>query len=167
MKFFSGFCFENESELFGEYIDNGEFCVAGFSKGAIEAFEYSLTCKERIDKLQLFSPAFFQNQDEKFKRLQILSFKRDEKKYIENFLKSCTDSTKDMEKFFKKGTLEELEFLLRYKWSETSLSELKDRGVKIEVFLGSEDKIIKAKEASLFFTPFATVYLLKNRPHTL
>jgi len=71
MKFFSGFCFQNEKDIFKDYIEEGDFKVAGFSYGAIKAFEYVLNSKERIDKLQLFSPAFFQSKSEKFKKLQL------------------------------------------------------------------------------------------------
>ncbi|WP_238593468.1 hypothetical protein [Sulfurospirillum diekertiae] len=76
MKFFSGFCLANEQELFSSYLNQSDFTVAGFSYGAIKAFEYTLTCKERIDTLQLFSPAFFEDKDAKFKKLQTLSFSK-------------------------------------------------------------------------------------------
>ena len=59
MKFFSGFCLCNEKELFKEYLEENEFVVAGFSKGAQEAIEYALNAPHRIDKIQLFSPAIF------------------------------------------------------------------------------------------------------------
>ncbi|MDX4071839.1 alpha/beta hydrolase, partial [Aliarcobacter skirrowii] len=34
--FFSGFCFFNESSLFEEYLQDGDFVVSGFSYGAIK-----------------------------------------------------------------------------------------------------------------------------------
>ena len=64
-KYFSGFCFADESELFSDYLENNEFTVCGFSYGAIKAFEEVLNSDLRVDKLQLFSPAFFQSYDEK------------------------------------------------------------------------------------------------------
>lgn len=70
MKFFSGFCLANEQELFAPYLIRSDFTVAGFSYGAIKALKYAITCNERIDTLQLFSPAFFQDKDAKFKKLQ-------------------------------------------------------------------------------------------------
>ena len=76
--FFSGFCFEDECELFDDYLIQNDFTVAGFSYGAIKAFKYVLNSSFRVDKLQLFSPAFFQNFDEKFKRTQLMYFKKDE-----------------------------------------------------------------------------------------
>ena len=66
-KYFSGFCFENESEIFDEYLEINDFTVSGFSYGAIKAFEEVLASNKRVDKLQLFSPAFFQSFDKKFK----------------------------------------------------------------------------------------------------
>ena len=87
-KYFSGFCFENESELFEDYLIKNDFTVSGFSYGAIKAFEEVLNSDERVDKLQLFSPAFFQNFDEKFKRTQLMYFKKDSNAYIELFSKN-------------------------------------------------------------------------------
>ena len=69
MKFFSGFCLEGEEKLFDDFTCKNDFCVVGFSYGAQKALEYTLTCRERVDKLQLISPAFFQNKQEKFKKL--------------------------------------------------------------------------------------------------
>ena len=44
---------------------------------------------------------------------------------------------------------------------------LKNRGIKIEVFLGSEDKIINSKDAFDFFSKYATTYLIKKAGHLL
>ena len=85
MKYFSGFCLENESELFKKFTCSGDFCVVGFSYGAQNALEYTSTCKKRIDKLQLISPAFFMDKSEKFKKLQIIAFRRDSDLYCKNF----------------------------------------------------------------------------------
>ena len=65
--FYSGFCFKNECEIFKDYLEIGDFIISGFSYGAIKAFKQALESKTRVDKLQLFSPAFFQTKDEKFK----------------------------------------------------------------------------------------------------
>ncbi|HJE02680.1 hypothetical protein AAX26_01206 [Aliarcobacter thereius] len=166
--FFSGFCFINESELFEEYIEKGEFVVSGFSYGAIKAFLEVRNSKKRVDKLQLFSPAFFQNKDEKFKRMQVMFFKKDEESYIKTFLKNVkANSSKDIEKFFKKGNYEELEELINFKWSKEDLEELLGKGLKIEVFLGQNDKIIDSLEAKEFFKDFATVYYFKDKGHIL
>ncbi|MEJ2373489.1 MAG: hypothetical protein P8Y16_06825 [Sulfurimonas sp.] len=92
MQFFSGFSLKNEEYLFTPYIKHSDFTVCGFSYGAIKATKYvenSLEQRKRVDTLQLFSPAFFQTKDQKFKRLQLMSYKRDKEVYLENFINSC------------------------------------------------------------------------------
>ncbi len=166
--FFSGFCLENEKELFKEYLLENDFTVAGFSYGAIKAFEEVYATNKRVDKIQLFSPAFFQTKDKKFKRMQLMFFKKDSSAYCENFLKNVTHPTnKDISKYFKAGTYEELEELLYYEWDKHKLESLIKRGVKIEVFLGSDDKIIDAQKACDFFKDIATVYFIKEKGHIL
>ncbi|MCF6173817.1 MAG: pimelyl-ACP methyl ester esterase BioV [Campylobacteraceae bacterium] len=168
MKFFSGFCFQNESRLFDEYLEQNDFCVTGFSYGAIKAFEYALNCSNRIDKLQLFSPAFFQDKSEKFKKLQSMHFAKDSEKYIEDFLKKVLNSSIfDIKKYYKKGTNEELKELLGYVWSIDKLNTLKQKGTNIEVYLGENDRIINSNSALEFFKPFAQIYYIKNTNHLL
>lgn len=167
-KYFSGFCFKNESELFDEYIIKNDFTISGFSYGAIKAFEEALSTKERVDKLQLFSPAFFQNFDDKFKRTQLMYFKKDANAYCHNFLENVINPTNlDISKYFDLGTAEQLEELLNYNWSEEKLQKLLDKGTKIEVYLGAIDKIIDASKAKDFFKNFATVYYIKEKGHLL
>lgn len=166
--YFSGFCFFEESELFEEYLIKNDFTFCGFSYGAIKAFEEALNSTKRVDKLQLFSPAFFQNFDDKFKRTQLMYFKKDEDSYIENFLKNVIyPSNKDISNNFKKGSKEELEELLTYVWEEEKLQKVLEKGVKIEVYLGAEDKIIDALKAKDFFKSYATVYYFKDKGHLL
>ena len=167
-KYFSGFCFKNESELFDEYIINNDFTISGFSYGAIKAFEVALSTNKRVDKLQLFSPAFFQNFDDKFKRTQLMYFKKDANAYCQNFLSNVIYPTNlDISKYFELGTAEQLEELLNYNWSEEKLQKLVDKGTKIEVYLGGADKIIDASIAKEFFKNFATVYYIKEKGHLL
>ena len=71
MIYFNGFSLSDEVNLFTEYIDEGENCVCGFSFGAQKAFEYVYTSNERIDRLILLSPAFFQTQKDSFVRTQL------------------------------------------------------------------------------------------------
>lgn len=166
--FYSGFCFFNESELFSEYLITNDFTISGFSYGAIKAFEEALNSKERVDRLQLFSPAFFQNFDEKFKRAQLLYFKKDEDTYIENFLKNVVYPKEiDISKYLKKETAKELEELLFYEWSENKLQKLVDKGTIIEVYLGENDKIIDSLKVKEFFKNYATTYYIKNKGHLL
>jgi hypothetical protein len=167
-KYFSGFSLENEEELFEEYIDHNDFTVSGFSYGAIKAFEYTLNCDKRIDTLQLFSPAFFQTQDTKFKRMQLMFFKKDAKAYCDNFLKNIAHpSTLDTVKYFTQGTMEELDELINYTWDEEQLKELVKKEIKIEVYLGQNDKIIDSNTALEFFRNYATVYYIKEKGHIL
>ncbi len=167
-KYFSGFCFKNESELFDEYIINNDFTISGFSYGAIKAFEEALSTTKRVDKLQLFSPAFFQNFDDKFKRTQLMYFKKDANAYCHNFLSNVIYPLQiDISKYFELGTAEQLEELLNYNWSEEKLQKLVDKGTKIEVYLGGVDKIIDSSKAKDFFKNFATVYYIKEKGHLL
>ena len=167
-RYFSGFCFFEESELFQDYIIQNDFTVSGFSYGAIKAFEEVLNSNNRVDKLQLFSPAFFQTQNEKFKRTQIMYFKKDANAYCQTFLSNVLSPLDlDISKYFKLGSIEELQELLYYEWSEEKLQKLIDKGVKIEVYLGGNDKIIDASKAQEFFKKFATVYYIKEKGHLL
>lgn len=166
--YFSGFCFFDESELFDEYLIRNDFTICGFSYGAIKAFEEVLNSQNRVDKLQLFSPAFFQTQDDKFKRTQVMYFKKDAKTYCEGFLQNVVyPSSLDISKYFKLGTAQELQELLYYEWSEEKLQEVLLKGTKIEVYLGAVDKIVDSKKAKEFFEKFATVYYIKEKGHLL
>ena len=167
-KYFSGFCFFDESELFDEYLEKSDFTVCGFFFFLIQAFEEVLNSNQRVDKLQLFSPAFFQTSNDKFKRMQLMFFKKDANSYCENFLKNVLNPTnKDISKYFQMGTFEELEELLNYVWSEEKLQRLVDKGTIIEVYLGEVDKIIDSQKAKEFFRNFATVYYIKEKGHLL
>ena len=166
--YFSGFCFFDEAELFDEYLIRNDFTVCGFSYGAIKAFEEVLSSQNRVDRLQLFSPAFFQNFDDKFKRTQLMYFKKDANAYCENFLENVkSSSSKDILKYFNLGTTEELQELLYYEWSEEKLQKLLEKGTKIEVYLGANDKIVETLSAKDFFVNFATVYYIKEKGHLL
>jgi hypothetical protein len=168
MIYFSGFCLSNESELFKTWLNKSNYTVAGFSYGAIKAIEYALNSKTRIDRLQLFSPAFFNNKDKKFKKLQLLYFAKDKNAYIDNFLKNVSDNSSiDLKNYFKEGTKEQLEELLNYNWQKEKLEALLKKGVVIEVFLGESDKIIDSKEALDFFKSLTTTYFIKNANHLL
>jgi transcriptional regulator of heat shock response len=166
--YFSGFCLENEEELFTEYSIKNDFTVSGFSFGAIKAFEEVLNSNTRVDKLQLFSPAFFQSKDKKFKRMQLMFFKKDAQSYCNTFLENIAfPSSIDCNKYFTHGTYDELDELLNYEWSEDKLQKLVDKGVKIEIFIGADDKIVESEKAKEFFVKYATVYYIKNVGHIL
>ncbi|EJF07830.1 hypothetical protein ThvES_00000160 [Thiovulum sp. ES] len=167
MQFFSGFQLQNEHKYFGEFLKESEFTVAGFSYGAIKALKYVLETEKRIDRLQLFSPAFFQNKSEKFIRLQLISFRKNSELYSQNFFKNIFYPNEILEVEKVDGKIEELEELLTFKWSDEVLENIKNRGTEIEVFLGGEDKIIDSQEAREFFSQFGKVCFLKNRGHFL
>jgi pimeloyl-ACP methyl ester carboxylesterase len=168
LKFFSGFQFKNEEKLFEEFLKDSPFTVAGFSYGSILAFQHTVQSKERVDTLQLFSPAFFQESGEKFIRTQLFHFKKGREAYIENFQKNSFFPKEMPENIERKDDGEkELEELLRYVWREDELQKVVDRGVKIEVFLGSEDRVVDSQKAREFFLQFATVCFLKGRGHSL
>ncbi len=173
MIFFSGFMFRNEEKCFKEFLKESEFTVAGFSLGAILAFEYVLANpNKRIDTLQLFSPAFFQNHKKSFIRTQLLYFKKDREAYKKNFLKNVF-YPKPIPEFWKKefenlnGNIQELEKLLNFKWNVEDLQKIINRNIQIEVFLGEQDKIINPLEAKNFFRKFADVFYIKQVGHIL
>lgn len=165
MRYFSGFCLKGESELFNSFTCRGDFCVIGFSYGAQKALEYVFTCKDRIDKIQLISPAFFMDKSEKYKKLQTIHFRKDSDLYCKNFLSNVTK--KDISNYFQKGSLEELKELLFYDWDREKLIKINKLGIDIEVYLGEKDKIIDSQQAKNFFQEFATIYYIKDKGHLL
>lgn len=169
MKFlyFNGFCLENESELFEEYKIENDFTVNGFSYGAIKAVKYVLENDTRVDKLQLFSPAYFNDKSTKYKRMQLIYFNKDEKTYCDNFLNNSGFDEQQKSKYFTQGTALELEELLNYQWDEDKMQSLVNRGIKIEVYLGSDDKIVDSQKALEFFRKFGEVYFIKEKGHIL
>lgn len=170
MKFFSGFSLQNESYLFEDYIKSSDYTVCGFSYGAIKALEYAIEQvknKKRIDTLQLLSPAFFQTKDAKFKRMQLIAYRKNEDVYLNQFLNSCFYPYE--KKIVQRSTtvIDELEELLEYKWDIELLKELNKKGLNIEVYLGGEDAIVDAKAANEFFKDAATVTYIKDANHFL
>ena len=95
-------------------------------------------------------------------------FKKDPNAYCENFLENVkSSSSKDISKYFNLGSIEELQELLYYEWSEEKLQKLLEKGTKIEVYLGANDKIVETLSAKDFFVNFATVYYIKEKGHLL
>lgn len=171
MQFFSGFSLKNEEYLFTPYIKRSDFSVCGFSYGAIKALEYVLEAlekKKRVDTLQLFSPAFFQTKDAKFKRLQLMAYRKNKAIYLENFIGSCfAPYERKIVEFNRDDTIDDLQKLLEYEWSLEDLQKIADAGVVIEVYLGFEDKIIDVEGAYSFFKQVANVTLIKEANHFL
>ena len=168
MNFFSGFGFCHEESLFSAYLDDSDYTVSGFSLGAIEATLYVLETQNRIDKLQLFSPAFFHNQSDAFKRAQLHYFQKDKERYSKTFMQNVAyPSQKDLSPYRCETSVEALEKLLYFQWQERDLQKIIDRGIEIEVYLGGRDKIIDASKAKAYFLPYATIYFIKEGGHCL
>jgi len=122
---------------------------------------------KRIDRLQLFSPVFFQTKQEKFKRIQELSYKKSKDKYLEQFLVGCFAPYVPQKVEQVTTSSEELHELLNYEWATADLVALKNKGIAIEVYLGGGDKIIDVSGAQDFFLEIATVTYIKNANHFL
>ena len=163
MRFYSGFCFWNEKELFKEYLDESEFCVAGFSYGTQKALIDVVHTNKRVDKLQLLSPAFFRNNS-KFMKLQLNGFKKDKQKYIKTFLENVKyPSDVNISKYVDECDENELKEMFEFNWG--LIEHLKN--VKVEIFIGSEDKIIDVDGAVKFFKNYGDVYFVKGVGHIL
>ncbi|MEA1982247.1 MAG: pimelyl-ACP methyl ester esterase BioV [Campylobacterota bacterium] len=170
MKFYSGFSLKNEEYLFESYIDRGEYTITGFSYGAIKALKKTLEMidnSQRVDRLQLLSPAFFQSKDEKFKRLQLMSYKKNKLLYMKQFLAGCFAPYEQKIVENIETDISELKELLEYEWSIETLKKIEEHGVNIEVYLGSNDAIIDTEEARKFFLEVATVTYIKEANHFL
>ncbi|MEA3418789.1 MAG: pimelyl-ACP methyl ester esterase BioV [Campylobacterota bacterium] len=168
MKYFNGFSLRGEEELFTSYLDKSEFTVAGFSYGAQKAFEAVYHSNERVEKLILLSPAFFQSEKKSFVRTQLRYFDSDRTGYVQQFLKNVTyPGTLDMTAYLNTGTKEELDALLTYHWDSERINEVLEKGTRIEVYLGGKDKIIQSDEAFAFFSKLTITYLIKEAGHSL
>jgi len=168
MRYFNGFSLQDEEKIFDDYITKGDYTVAGFSYGAQQAFDYAYASKERIERLILLSPAFFQTQKPSFTRTQLRYFEAGQEAYVKQFLSNVAyPSDIDLSEYLNVGTKEELEALLTYTWNEDKLQELSNRGTTIEVFLGEEDKILDSQEAMAFFKKRCTLYSIKKSGHLL
>ena len=168
MNYFNGFALKNEEIFFKEQLVDNKYTVAGFSYGAQKAFEYVYHSKERIDRLILISPAFFQNHKKSFIRTQLRYYKADKKAYTQTFLKNVTHpSIITLDNYLTSGTYDELEELLSYVWDKEKILELVKRGVTIEVFMGGADKIVESKTSFEFFEALVSVYFFKDEGHLL
>jgi esterase/lipase len=165
VRFYSGFGFWNEKKLFEEYLEEGDFNVAGFSYGAQKALIDAVHTTKRVDKLQLFSPAFFP-KNPKFAKLQINAFKKDKNKYIQNFLENVVyPNNENIDKYLDEVELYQLEEMFEFNWGLIEYAKAKN--INIEVYIGEKDKIIDVKNAVKFFKNYAKVYFIKDVGHIL
>jgi len=168
MIFHSGFSLCNEQSFFNSFLRKSDYTVAGFSYGAIHAARYAQMSDERIDTLQLFSPAFFQTKKESFRRLQMGAYLKDPASYTEKFIESCFSPCSvqavDLDTLANEEQLREL---LYFVWDDALMTSIKNRGIRIDVYLGLEDRIIDVVGAREFFIPYATVTSIKRANHFL
>lgn len=165
--YFNGFALQNEEHFFDAFLERGPYVISGFSYGAIKAFKEALNSQTRVDKLQLFSPAFFQSKSSKFKRLQLMGYQKSNDLYLQKFTENCFLPYTVEAVTYAKHSAAELEELLTYEWDEKELQLLVNRGTTIEVYLGGLDKISDTGAAYAFFRPLATVTLVKKANHFL
>jgi len=165
--YFNGFAMRDEEQFFDPFLKRGKYALGGFSYGAIKGFKEALQRTSRIDTLQLISPAFFQSKNEKFKRLQLMGYRKDCDAYISKFTENCFLPYASQEVTYGEHTVEALEELLYYSWKEEELQAVVAKGIHIDVYLGSEDKITDIEAAYDFFLPYATVHLIKGVNHFL
>jgi len=168
VKYFNGFSLQGEEKYFSAFLDQSDFTVAGFSYGAQLAFEEVYQSTKRVEKLILLSPAFFQTEKRSFVRLQLGSFEKNKDNYIRHFLANVAYPSKlDLSDHLRVDSMEALEALLTYRWEREKISEVLDRGTKIEVYLGDRDRIIKSDDAFSFFSTLTPTYLIKRTGHLL
>lgn len=163
MVYFSGFCLEQEQDFFKKWL-NG-FDVAGFSYGAIKACEYALdnSCK----RLALISPAFFSCMNDEQKQKELALYKKSPKLYVRAFFSKISENKICLKNHTKISKLSDLEKLLYYEWNASLIKSLIARGIKIEVFIALNDKIICVNRASEFFRPLVEVHIIKDVGHIL
>lgn len=168
MTFHSGFSLRNDERFFESFLNRSDYCVAGFSYGAIRAALHAAKTTERVDTLQLFSPAFFQTKKESFRRLQMGGYLKNPAVYTERFIESCFApcpvGTVELD---TDANEEQLRELLYFEWTDTLMQGIKAKGTRIEVYLGLEDRVIDAAGAREFFLPYATVMSIKRANHFL
>jgi len=169
VRYFNGFSLRGEEELFDDYIDDSDFTIVGLSYGAQLAFEYLYQeSQDRVDRLILLSPAYFQDEKSSFVRTQLRYFNHNKESYVDQFLKNVSyPSGIELDSFVKLGSSDELNSLLSYRWDSDRVQEVIDRGVNIEVYIGAKDKIIDSSRAFDFFSNLTTTYLIKDSGHLL
>lgn len=167
MRFYSGFALADDQHFFDPYLRHSDYTVAGFSYGAIKAALCAAEGHERIDTLQLFSPAFFQTKKESFRRLQMGGYFKDVERYLDNFITSCFAPAPVG--FVTRGDndAESLQELLYFEWTAELMEAIRAKGIIIEVYLGLEDQVIDVEGAREFFLPYATVTSVRKGNHFL
>lgn len=167
MRFYSGFALSGDQHFFDPYLKHSDYTVAGFSYGAIKAAQYVANANERVDTLQLFSPAFFQTKKESFRRLQMGGYIKDTERYLDNFLTSCFAPSPVAPVSIGNNDAESLQELLYFEWTSDLMESICSKGTRIEVYLGMEDQVIDVEGARDFFLPYASVTTIRKGNHFL
>ncbi len=165
MKYFSGFGFKDESELFSSFLSYSEYDIAGFSYGAQKALQEALK-QTRVQKLILLSPAIFTHLSVEEKKKQLEIFKSKQESYLNMFYKKC-GIKKEHQKYLKTPIRSELEELFSFEWKSSDLSSLYQKGCKIEVHIGEMDKIIDIEYAKRLFLPYGIIFFHHRVGHIL
>lgn len=168
MIFYSGFSLRDDRLFFDGLLKNGDYCVAGFSYGAIKAALYAAETSDRIDTLQLISPAFFQTKKESFRRLQMAGYLKDPAAYTEKFIESCfAPCEAGSVELDPDASEDQLRELLYFEWTRELMQSIRAKGIRIEVYFGLDDQVIDVTGAREFFIPYATVTSVRKGNHFL
>lgn len=174
---FNGLFFQREIKFLKIFNNRGIYDISGFGFGTQKAYDEAflkIARGERVNKLILFSPAFFGeigqiNQSDR--DLQINAFKKNKRTYESNLLR-LMEGENMREKFIPKKIIFEIQLpdlcsMLNYIWDVKKLETLSYMGVTTEVYLGGKDKTINVFKVSEFFAPYSVIYLFKQANHFL
>lgn len=131
--FFSDFCLEKEEEIFSG-LKNSLYDVVGLGYGCFDAMEYvhmQMQKQKRVQKLLLISPVID----------------------IENYKKNIISiyQTSPYQKYLRKNKK-----ICAKQWDKEKLELLAHYGVKIEVYLGGDNK--ECQDILELFGNFALIY---------
>lgn len=164
--FYSGFGLDLDEAVKSSFYHESEYSIAGFSYGAQHAVESALQQSNRLDCLQLFSPAFFQHKEASFITEQLDAYEKSPRIYMKRFVRNATAPYR-YDIAVTAHDKRALKTLLSYRFKREALQQLKERGVNIEVYLSRSDKIIDYEPAYAFFKPYASVITFNHANHLL
>lgn len=124
---------------------------------------------QRINRMILLSPAFFNDKNEDFKNTQMATFEKNRAIYMKAFYKNIGANAEDGAYLREIDLLDsrDLEQCLHYKFKSADLEALNARGVEIISIFGECDKIINAQIAHAFFARFGVAFFIKGANHLL
>lgn len=174
---FNGLFFQKEIKFLKIFNNRGIYDISGFGFGTQKAYDEAflkVSRGERVNRLVLFSPAFFGEIGQitqSDRDLQIKAFKKNKWTYGYNLLR-LMEGENMRENFIPKKFIFEMQLpdlysMLNYVWDAKKLEMLAYMGVITEVYLGGRDKTINVSKVSDFFAPHSVVYLFKQANHFL